>query len=122
MFCCTQILSLQHRGEKSIKQIEKARFLMRWHGYFTTVREMEFYGKIIKITPSYFEFLGYCEAGYLLDNFKTEIIERRECTPARYSKKWAKKALLSYGLLRQMKRMSLECSTEQLDANRYIER
>ena len=60
----------------------------------TTIRETEFYGKIIKITPSYFEFLGYCEAGYLLDNCKTEIIHRRDGNPARYSKKWAKKSII----------------------------
>ena len=42
----------------------------------TTIRELEYYGRILKITPCFFVFLGYFKSLCRLDNWNTEEIKK----------------------------------------------
>lgn len=57
------------------------------------IREVPYYGKIMKKTNCYFEILEYY-GGFDLDNWKTEQIKLKENNKEKYTKKWAKKSIL----------------------------
>ena len=58
----------------------------------TTIREVECYGKITKLTKSYFEVLVYFNSICRLDNWKTSDINKKENSPDKYIIKRAKKS------------------------------
>ena len=60
----------------------------------TTIREVECYGKIIKLTKSYFEVLVYFNSICRLDNWKTSDINKKENSPDKYIIKRAKKSIV----------------------------
>ena len=60
----------------------------------TTIREVECYGKITKLTKSYFEVLVYFNSICRLDNWKTSDINKKENSPDKYIIKRAKKSIV----------------------------
>ena len=60
----------------------------------TTIREVECYGKITKLTKSYFEVLVYFNSICRLDNWKTSDINKKENSPDKYIIKLSKKSIV----------------------------
>lgn len=62
------------------------------------VRELKYYGKIIKITKEYFYILTYCNA--VTNDWKTSQIELLENNLKKYTKQWSKKRILELYLVK----------------------
>lgn len=61
------------------------------------IRELKFYGKIIKITKEYFYIIPYCNA--VTNDWKTSQIEMLEKNIKKYTKQWSKKRILELYLV-----------------------
>lgn len=62
------------------------------------VKELKYYGKIIKITSEYFYILLYFKA--VTDNCKTSQIELLEKNIKKYTKQWSKKRIIELCLVK----------------------
>ena len=57
-------------------------------------REMEYYGRIEKITPCYFWILEYCLVSRGTNDWLTSEILKKELDCKRHTKQWAKKSVI----------------------------
>lgn len=56
------------------------------------IREIPYYGRLVKKTKYYFDILEYY-GQFDIDNWHTEQIKIKEKNPEQYTKRWAKKSI-----------------------------
>lgn len=62
------------------------------------IRELQYYGRIVKKTKEYFYILPYCNA--VTSDWKTSQIELLEKNQKRYIKQWSKKRIIELYLVK----------------------
>jgi hypothetical protein len=82
-------------------------FLKIKTNFKTTIKEAEYYGKIIDRSKFYFTFLCYFPSIWRLDNWKTKEILKREEDPNKYTERKAKKSIIEIWIAKSEQRKEI---------------